>query len=98
MAESPSARPKQERRRFQTRRQLFPVPEHSSVQYTSKESWSEEENKALVEFMLFHSDPSVWPSHSKKSKFWQEAALFIQKRTNTVFQRTGNLNKLQLII
>ena len=56
------------------------------------ETWSSEENKALVQFVLFHGPEDVWPSHSKNSKFWSEAALFIQRAGRSTAKRTGSAN------
>ena len=62
---TPTGRPKNERRRIITRKRLFPSPMKQSV-----DQWSEEENKALVEYVLSThlEDPTVWPSHEKGSK------------------------------
>ncbi len=59
------------------------------------ETWSVEENKALVEYVLFHvGDPDTWPSHSKRSKFWKEAAEFVQQRSKALTKRSGKKEKL----
>ena len=52
--------------------------------------WGDEENKALIEFVLFHCDPAVWPSHKKASKFWSDAANFVQQRSKAPVKRTGS--------
>ena len=41
----------------------------------SREKWSEEEVKALAEFVLFHTPGNKWPSH-KQSVFWASASHF----------------------
>ena len=89
---SPTARPKRERWRIPTHWQLLSAPaelRHTLVYY--KESWSTEENKALL---LFQGDPPVWPSFSKKSKFWQKDAVLIQRRSSSTFQRSGKQRQL----
>lgn len=53
------------------------------------ETWSDEENKALVQFLLFYGPEDSWPSHSKNSKFWSEAALFVQQNGGSPVKRTG---------
>ena len=62
---TPTERPRKERRRRITRKRLFVS---SPEEKQSIDPWSEEENKALVEFVLFHCDCTTWPSHGKKSK------------------------------
>ena len=89
---SPTGRPKSDRtdrRRIPVGRRLFSAPTISS-DVARKQTWSREEDRALVEFVLFHSDPAVWPSHSKKSKFWTEAATFVQQRSKASVQRNGS--------
>ena len=89
---SPTGRPKSDRadrRRIPVGRRLFSVPATSS-DMACKQTWSREEDKALVEFVLFHSDPAVWPSHSKNSKFWTDAATFVQQRSKAFVQRNGS--------
>ena len=64
-----------------TRLPLFPP--------TSAGTWSLEEVKALVEFMLFHTDPTEkWPTH-KRDDFWDSAARFVQRRSRATLRRTG---------
>ena len=84
---SPTGHPKREWRRIPLDRRLFSAPESTGV--TCMEMWSEEENKALVKFVLFHGDPAVWPSYSKKSKFRQEAAESVQQRSKVYIKRSG---------
>ncbi len=81
-------RPKRERRRVPSRKQLFPVPEPVAK---FVDTWTKEENKALVEYVLFHGDPNVWHSHSKGSKFRQLAAEFVQQRSGASTKRTGEV-------
>ena len=55
---------------------------------TSAATWSQEELKALVEFILFHCSVEKWPTH-KLQEFWRNAAEFIKKRTHASYSRTG---------
>ena len=57
------------------------------------ETWSVDENKALVQFLLFHGPEDSWPSHSKCSKFWSEAARFVQQVGGSSVKRTGNTKR-----
>ena len=66
------------------RRVLFP---HCPASFT--EAWSTEENKSLVEFVLLHGDPHVWPSHSRTSNFWKRASDFVKQRSKSIVQRSG---------
>ena len=50
--------------------------------------WSEAEVKALVEFVLSHSSEDCWPTH-QQVVFWNSAATFVKKRTNTSQMRSG---------
>ena len=70
------------------RKRLFSEPQ--PVPSSAPEVWSDEENKALIEFVLFHCDPAVWPSHKKASKFWSDAANFVQQRSKASAKRTGS--------
>ena len=42
--------------------------------------WSVDEVKALVEFVLFRTDPEKWLSH-KRDEFWESAARFVQRQS-----------------
>ena len=72
------------------RRRLFSFDEQGLGK--AVETWSSEENKALVQFVLFHGPEDVWPLYSKSSKFWSEAALFIQRAGRSTAKRTGSAN------
>ena len=72
---SPTGHPRREQSHLAQRKRLFSEPQ--PVPSSAPEVWSDEENKALIEFMLFHCDPAVWPSHKKASKFWSDAANFV---------------------
>lgn len=85
---SPTGRPRRERSRLPQRRRLFSKPQ--PVLTSAPEVWGVEENKALIEFVLFHCDPAVWPSHKKASRFWSDAANFVQQRSKAPVKRTGS--------
>ena len=53
------------------------------------ETWTDDENRALVEFLLFYGPEDTWPSHSKSSRFWSEASLFVQQNGGSSAKRTG---------
>ena len=48
----------------------------------SREKWSEEEVKALAEFILFHTPGDKWPSH-KQETFWTGASKFVKHRVKS---------------
>ena len=61
------------------------------TKHGSKEKWTEEELKALAEFILFHTPGESWPAH-KHEEFWISASDFIKHRTNTPgIDRSGML-------
>ena len=41
------------------------------------ETWSEKENKSLVEFVLFHTTSDHWPCYPRSSKFWTQASEYM---------------------
>lgn len=50
----------------------------------AEESWSDEETKALLEFLLFHNGPGVvWFKRGSSKSFWVAAAKFIRDRVRT---------------
>ena len=49
-------------------RKLFSSNDHQDLEKVSSSTWSIEENKALVQFVLYHGPEDTWPSHSKCSK------------------------------
>lgn len=51
-------------------------------------TWSEDEVKALVEFVLFHSNTKAWPSHNHQS-FWSNAAVYVKHRSSSTCKRSG---------
>ena len=49
----------------------------------SKKKWTEQEVKALAEFILFHTPGDYkWPSH-KQSIFWASASKFVEHRVKS---------------
>ena len=53
-------------------------------------SWSEEEEKALVEFVVLSTNGKSWPA-TKSERFWDSAATFVSQRC-CVHHRTGKLS------
>ena len=51
-------------------------------------SWSDEESKALLEFLLFHRPSDKWPS-TKNQQFWGSAAEFVELRGRGKMRRSG---------
>ena len=51
--------------------------------------WSEDNNKALIGFILFHGTGDKWSSHSRSSNFWSEAVAFFHKRFRATKKRSG---------
>ena len=104
--DTPKRRPRSSKRRDPIRptrpvacRKLFSFNDQDVGKVSSTiETWSVEENKALVQFVLFHGLEDTWPSHSKSSKFWSEATLFIQRAGGASIKRTGNTYKLETIM
>lgn len=63
------------------------VPVSLSKSFGTSGVWSEEEIKALVEFILLMSSGKKWPTH-KRVDFWEGAGQFIQRRVKTRHYRT----------
>ena len=88
---TPPARPLRDRRPATlrlpsvNRRQRFPA-QPSSEFATSTETWSTDEDKALVELVLFYSEPHNWPRFGQKSHFWRDIADFVQRRAGTTYK------------
>ena len=57
----------------------------------SREKWSEEEVKALAEFVLFHTPGDKWPSH-KQNAFWTSASKFVEQRVESSVVRRSGMN------
>ena len=47
----------------------FSTKEQQEVVANITENWSIDENKTLVQFLLFYGPEDSWPSHSKTSRF-----------------------------
>ena len=54
----------------------------------SVEPWTENEIKALVDFILFHGAGEKWPT-TKNDTFWRKAALFVKERSGVHTLRTS---------
>lgn len=52
------------------------------------DAWSEEECRALVEFMMLMTDGDKWPAH-KRIDFWEHAGKFVQRRVKSRHLRSG---------
>ena len=50
--------------------------------------WSDEETKALLEFLLLHRPHDKWPS-TKNPQFWQSTAEFVELRGKGRVRRSG---------
>ena len=86
--ETPSGRPKRDTRRTIRRRRLFTsTPERSPA--GSRDPWSDEENKALVKFVLLYYNGDGWPSYKKASMFWKDASEYVKQQSNATQKRTG---------
>ena len=66
-----------------TSKQLFEGP-------VSHAPWSEQEVKALVEFILFHTPGDNWPT-TKNDHFWRNAAMFVKERSCANVLRTSKV-------
>ena len=62
--------------------QLAPKRLITRSENDSREKWSEEEVKALAEFILFHTPGDNWPSH-KQEAFWLSASKFVKHRVKS---------------
>ena len=60
-------------------------PATNNTSRDSKEKWTNDELKALTEFILFHTSGESWPTH-KQEAFWESAAEFLQQRVGTVLR------------
>lgn len=85
---TPTGRPRSGRKRLYKKKILFPNESASSGPVSAK-AWGIEEKKSIIEFILLHGDPQVWPSHSRKSRFWISASEFVKRRSNSSIQRSG---------
>ena len=52
------------------------------------QTWSEDEIKALLEFLLFHGEAGAWPCH-KRDAFWKGAASYVKICSKSSHERTG---------
>lgn len=75
-AETPKRRPSHGRSRLPPKKRLFGSAEAAPAAELQPEAWSLEENRSLVEFILFSGD-DVWPAYPRSSHFWVDAADFV---------------------
>ena len=61
------------------------------------EKWCDDEIKALIEFVLFHSSGKKWPS-PKQAVFWNSAGQFVKERSGISFCRSGMLLYINLCV
>ena len=62
--------------------------EHNSISTKRSSSWSQEEIKALLQFVLLHSDGLSWPTHHNMA-IWNAAGSFIKMKLGTEHCRSG---------
>ena len=82
------------RAQFSSRKQLRfspnREPEKASSSAPPVGPWTNNETKALLEFLLFHRGPgTTWCGKNCGTEFWIAAARFVQSRTSTELRRTG---------
>ena len=82
------------RSQFSSRKRLSFSPS-SSMQEASSDAppagpWTNDETKALLEFLLLHKRPGItWFGKNCGRDFWIAAARFVQTRTSAELPRTG---------
>ena len=89
---TPSRSRRSVRERYGARKKLTFTDEHREArgQVQRQEPWTEQEIKALLEFLLFHKSPhAVWFEQHRTAKFWTAAADFIKTRAETPQARSG---------
>jgi len=62
--------------------------DHPKRRAGTQDKWSNEEVKALTEFVLFHSEGNSWPTH-KEELYWQSTSQFVHGRSGQSFCRSG---------
>ena len=55
---------------------------------SSQVKWGNVEVKALIRFVLFHSNGDTWPSH-KQMMFWTSVGEFVKMRSESDTCRSG---------
>lgn len=86
--QTPTGKTKGARNRYSSRKRLSFSPE--VVEATGGAPWTDDETKALLEFLLFHRGPgTAWCRKNCGRDFWVAAAKFVQTRTNAELPRTG---------
>lgn len=76
------------RRRLLVAAEKDPDPTNESAGTRSHVVWTEEENKALLEFILLHKPEDKWPA-TKCTRFWGSAADYVMMRGKGTAKRTG---------
>ncbi len=61
----------------------------------SKEPWIDEENLALVEFLLLHT-PEKWPT-TKNALFWSSVSDFVMMRGKGEVKRSGRCMSMYIM-
>ena len=61
---------------------------HPSQSSDTQEKWSDAEIRVLIEFVLFYSKESSWPTH-KCEVFWNSDIEFMRTRAETSVCRSG---------
>ena len=81
------------RRQGATRRVLFSSQEiltDTASNRSSFPSWSQQEELALIRFLLLYTDGTSWSSRSGKGdRFWEKAGIYIQREISSSYCRTG---------
>ena len=71
------------------------TPAHSDAPVTGtlRGTWSEEETKALLTFLLLNQPEDNWPV-TKSQVFWFSASEFVQQVGKTSVRRSGKANQM----
>lgn len=70
---------------------LVPSPRRlvaDPIEVPTPRVWSEDEVKALVEYIHANCNGSTWPSHHSVD-MWNAAGLYIRRKVSTAHQRSG---------
>ena len=92
--QTPTANTKVARNQYSSRKRLSVSPEVVEAS-SGGAPWTDDETKALLEFLLFHRGPgTTWCRKICSRDFWIAAAKFVQTRTSTELPRTGAVTEL----
>ena len=65
-------------------------PDSSNQPQPAADPWSNEETKALLEFLLFHKSPgALWFQRGASNRFWLASAAFVRERARAHHLRSG---------